>query len=208
MKNHSPRIFLHIISLIPATWLFWQMWLWYNFFPHDLTANPIEFITDFTGNWTIRFLLLTLCISPLAKLTKWRLIKYRRALGLYAFSYGLFHFLNYTVLDYFFDWMLILEDIFKRPAITFGMLAFLLLIPLAITSFKYFIKKMAANWKSLHRIIYIITIFAITHNYMMVKADILIPVIHAIILSCLLTLRIYFSLDKKRMFKKNSKFLY
>lgn len=198
MKKHAPRILLHIIFLIPALWLFWQVWLWYNFAPHDLTANPIEYITDFTGDWTIRFLLLTLSISPLAKLAKWRLLKYRRAVGLYAFFYGLLHFLNYMVLDYFFDWPLILEDIFKRPAITFGMLAFTLLIPLTITSIKYFMKKMAANWQKLHRLIYVITIFAVIHNYMMVKADVLIPVIHAIILCSLLAVRVYLSLEKQK----------
>ena len=198
MKKHGTRILLHIIFLIPALWLFWQVWLWYSFAPHDLTANPIEYITDFTGDWTIRFLLLTLSVSPLAKLAKWRLLKYRRAVGLYAFFYGFLHFLNYMVLDYFFDWSLILEDIFKRPAITFGMLAFTLLIPLAITSIKYFMKKMAANWQKLHRLIYVITIFAVIHNYMMVKADVLIPVIHAIILCSLLAFRVYLSLEKQK----------
>ena len=198
MKKHGTRIFLHIFFLIPAIWLFWQVWLWYNFAPHALSANPIEYITDFTGEWTIRFLLLTLSISPLAKLTKWRFLKYRRAVGLYAFFYGFLHFLNYMVLDYFFDWPLIVEDIIKRPALTFGMLSFTLLIPLAITSIKYFIKKMGKNWQKLHRFIYAITIFAVIHNYMMVKADVLVPVIHAIILCSLLSVRVYLSLKKKK----------
>ncbi|MCC3862015.1 sulfite oxidase heme-binding subunit YedZ [Pseudemcibacter aquimaris] len=191
MFKDIKRPILHLICVLPSLWLFHQVWLWYNFAPHDLTANPIEYITDFTGDWTVRFLLLTLSISPLAKIFKLRILKYRRAVGLYAFYYGLLHFLNYMVLDYFFDWTLILEDIFKRPAITFGMLAFVLLVPLAVTSASYFMKKMGKAWQKLHNIIYVITIFAVTHNYMMVKADVLVPTIHAIILAGLLGYRLY-----------------
>jgi methionine sulfoxide reductase heme-binding subunit len=132
MIKDYKRPLIHLMSLLPAVWLFHQVWLWYSFAPHELTANPIEYITDFTGDWTIRFLLLTLTVTPLAKLLKWRILKYRRAIGLYAFFYALLHFLNYMVLDYFFDWQLILEDIFKRPALTFGMLGFTLLIQLAV----------------------------------------------------------------------------
>ncbi|MEZ5757885.1 MAG: protein-methionine-sulfoxide reductase heme-binding subunit MsrQ [Emcibacteraceae bacterium] len=196
------RVLIHILSLLPALWLFWQMSLWYRFLPHELSANPIEYITKFTGDWTIRFLLITLSVSPITKFTGWRLLKYRRAVGLYAFFYALLHFLNYMVLDYFFDWPLILGDIFKRPAITFGMVAFTLLIPLAITSFKYFIKKMAGNWQKLHQLIYIITIFAVIHNYMMVKADVLIPVIHAIILASLLCMRVYIKFNNRKASNK------
>ena len=203
MKINPRRLLLHIVCVIPALWLFWQIWLWYNFSSHELTANPIEYITDFTGDWTIRFLLLTLAITPLARLTKIKSLKYRRAIGLYAFFYGLLHFLNYMVLDYFFDWPLILEDIFKRPAITFGMLAFTMLIPLAVTSIKFIIKKMAANWQKLHRLIYLITVFAVVHNYMMVKADVLIPVIHAMILFGLLGVRVFLSFKKRKRTMKN-----
>ncbi len=193
------RPLLHIACAAPAIWLIYQNWLWLNFLPHELTANPIEYNTDFTGDWTIRFLLITLTVTPLAKLTKWRLLKYRRALGLYAFLYGLLHFLNYMVLDYFFDWALIIEDIFKRPAITFGMLAFTLLIPLAVTSFKFMVKKLGKNWQKLHRAIYVITICAVIHNYMMVKADVLIPVIHAMILTSLLGYRVYLNYNKRKI---------
>ncbi|HPF47460.1 MAG: sulfoxide reductase heme-binding subunit YedZ [Alphaproteobacteria bacterium] len=198
MTKDWRRVLIHILSVLPALWLFWQMSLWYRFLPHDLSANPIEYITKFTGDWTIRFLLITLSVSPITKFTGWRILKYRRAVGLYAFFYALLHFLNYMVLDYFFDWPLILEDIFKRPAITFGMVAFTLLIPLAITSFKFFIKKMAKNWQKLHQLIYIITIFAVIHNYMMVKADVLIPVIHAIILASLLCMRVYLKYNNRK----------
>jgi len=196
------RITLHLICALPAIWLGHQIWLWTNFAPHQLSANPIEYITDFTGDFTIRFLLLTLSITPLAKLTKWRILKYRRAVGLYAFLYGLLHFLNYMVLDYFFDWDLIIEDIFKRPAITFGMLAFTMLIPLAVTSFKYMMQKLGKNWQKLHRLIYILTISAVIHNYMMVKADVLIPVIHVMILSSLLGYRVYLNWNKRRIRSK------
>lgn len=197
MIKDYKRPLVHLICVLPALWLFHQIWLWYSFAPHELTANPIEYITDFTGGWIIRFLLITLSVTPLAKLTKWRLLKYRRALGLYAFFYALLHFLNYMVLDYFFDWPLILEDIFKRPAITFGMLAFTLLIPLAVTSINFMVRKLGKNWQKLHRLLYLLTISAVIHNYMMVKADVLIPIIHAIILFSLLGYRIYLNWHKR-----------
>lgn len=197
MIKDYKRLILHLICLVPSLWLFHQMWLWFNFAPHSLTANPIEYITDFTGDWTVRFLLISLSITPLAKIFKLRILKYRRAIGLYAFYYGLLHFLNYMVLDYFFDWSLILEDIFKRPALTFGMLGFTLLIPLAITSTKSLIKKMGRNWTKLHRLVYVLTIFAVIHNYMMVKADVFIPLIHATILIVLLGYRVYAQKNKR-----------
>lgn len=197
------RPIIHLLSLMPALWLFYQIWLWYSFAPHDLTANPIEYIMDFTGDWTIRFLLITLTVTPLAKISKWRILKYRRAVGLYAFFYGLLHFLNYMVLDHFFDFELIIEDILKRPAITFGMLGFTLLIPLAVTSFKAMIKKLGKNWQRLHKLIYVVTISAVTHNFMMVKADVLIPTIHAIILLSLLGYRVYAYKNKRIKRAKN-----
>ena len=206
IKNvFSLRVLLHLLSAGPVLWLGYQIWLWLNGAPHVLTANPIEYITDFTGRGTVRMLLITLCVSPLAKFTKWRILKYRRLLGLYAFLYGLLHFLNYMVLDYFFDWELIIEDVLERKAITFGMIAFVGLIPLAVTSFKFMMKKMGKNWQKLHSLIYIITILAVTHNYMMVKADVLVPTIHAIILAILLSYRVYVNWlkyktsNKKRM---------
>lgn len=199
MINNLPRIFLHLLSLLPALWLGHQIWLWYNFSPHDLTANPIEYIMDYTGGWTIRFLLITLCITPLAQLSKWRILKYRRLIGLYAFLYALLHFLNYMVLDYFFNWSLIIEDILKRPAITIGMLTFILLIPLVVTSTKAAIKKLGKDWQKLHRLIYLLTCFAVIHNYMMVKADVTIPIIHGIILVFLLGYRIMKRRNKRKL---------
>ncbi|MBT5188010.1 MAG: sulfoxide reductase heme-binding subunit YedZ [Kordiimonadaceae bacterium] len=192
-KKYRPwlRLLIHIICVAPALWISYQIWLWLNFETHVLTANPIEHITDFTGKWTVRFLLITLSVTPLVKLTKWRLLVYRRLLGLYAFLYGLMHFLNYMVLDYFFDWELIIEDVLERKAITFGMLALVGLLILAATSFKFAVKKLGKKWQKLHRLIYPLTIFAVTHNYMMVKADVLIPTIHAIILAMLLSYRLY-----------------
>ncbi len=190
-KVFSLRVLLHLLAIGPVLWLSYQMWLWLSGAPHVLTANPIEYITDFTGRGTVRMLLITLCVTPLAKLGKWRILKYRRLLGLYAFLYGMLHFLNYMVLDYFFDWELIIEDVLERKAITFGMIAFACLIPLAATSFKFMMKKMGKNWQKLHRLIYIITILAVTHNYMMVKADVLVPTIHAMILAILLSYRVY-----------------
>lgn len=199
MVKILPRLFIHALFIGPAIWLGWQIWLWYSLSPHELSANPIEYITDFTGNWTVRLLLLTLTITPLARLTKWRLLKYRRAIGLYAFLYGLLHFLNYMMLDHYFNWSIIIEDVVKRPAITFGMATFIMLITLAITSFKFAKIKLGKNWLKLHRLIYILSITAILHNYMMVKADVLIPLIHATILSILLLYRVYLNWYKRRI---------
>ena len=165
MTKDWRRVLIHILSVLPALWLFWQMSLWYRFLPHDLSANPIEYITKFTGDWTIRFLLITLSVSPITKFTGWRILKYRRAVGLYAFFYALLHFLNYMVLDYFFDWPLILEDIFKRPAITFGMwhshcLYRLLLRLLSFSSKKW--PKIGKNFINLFTLLLSLQLFIIT----------------------------------------------
>jgi sulfoxide reductase heme-binding subunit YedZ len=106
------------------------------------------------------------------------------------------------VLDYFFDWTLIIEDVVERKAITFGMLAFACLLILALTSFKFAVKKLGKRWQKLHRLIYLLTILAVTHNYMMVKADVLIPTIHAIILAILLSYRLYVYVKKNKTSNK------
>ena len=100
-------------------------------------------------------------------------------------------------MDYFFDWKLIIEDVLERKAITFGMIAFAALIPLAVTSFKFMMKKMGKKWQRLHQLIYVLAIFAVTHNYMMLKADVQVPTIHAIILAILLSFRLYYYFQKR-----------
>ena len=162
----------------------------YNGFTGNLTANPIKEITHFTGEWALRFLLITLAITPLRKLTrKNALIRFRRMLGLFAFFYACLHFCTYLALDQFFDWNEILLDVAKRPYITVGFTAFVLLIPLAVTSTNKMAQRLGPNWRRLHTLIYPITILVIIHYLWLVKADILPPLIYGAILGVLLALR-------------------
>jgi len=185
------RLFWHVLAFLPAAWLFWQGWLLYDLQDNFLTANPIKYIHHYTGNWAVRFLLLSLAITPLRQIFKGNfLIKYRRMIGLYGFFYVMLHVANFVVLDYYFDWTTIVKEIIKRPAITFGMAAALLLVPLAITSTKGWIRRLGKNWGKLHRLIYLIAPLMIIHNFMMVKADLFMPSVHLTILSLLLGYRL------------------
>ena len=162
----------------------------YNGFTNNLTANPIKEITHFTGEWALRFLLITLSITPLRKITrKNALIRFRRMLGLFTFFYACLHFSTYLVLDQFFDWNEIVLDVAKRPYITVGFSAFVLLIPLAVTSTNKMAQRLGNNWRRLHSLIYPIAILVIFHYLWLVKADILPPVIYGLILCLLLALR-------------------
>lgn len=162
----------------------------YNGFTNNLTANPIKEITHFTGEWALRFLLITLSITPLRKITrKNALIRFRRMLGLFTFFYACLHFSTYLVLDQFFDWNEIVLDVAKRPYITVGFSAFVLLIPLAVTSTDKMAQRLGNNWRRLHSLIYPIAILVIFHYLWLVKADILPPVIYGLILCLLLVLR-------------------
>lgn len=157
-----------------------------------LTANPIEFITLSTGTWTLVFLLVTLGITPLRKLTglAW-LIKFRRLVGLFAFFYAFLHFITYIWLDKFFDFPDMVKDVIKRPFITAGFFAFLLLIPLAATSTTLAIRKLGGrNWQLLHRAIYLSAAAAVLHFWWKVKADTREPAIYAAVLGVLLLYRV------------------
>ncbi len=164
----------------------------YRGFAGRLTANPIEFITLSTGTWTLAFILVTLSVTPLRKLTglAW-LIKFRRLIGLFAFFYACLHFLTFVWLDKFFDLSDMVKDVIKRPFITAGFFAFLLLIPLAATSTAWAIRKMGGrNWQLLHRIIYLSAAAAVVHFWWKVKADTRQPLIYATILGVLLLYRV------------------
>jgi len=157
-----------------------------------LTANPIEFITLSTGTWTLVFLLATLSVTPLRKLTglSW-LIRFRRLIGLFAFFYGCLHFTAYVWLDKFFDIPEMVKDVLKRPFITAGFCAFLLLIPLAATSTAGSIRRLGGrNWQLLHRAIYLSAVCAVVHFWWKVKADVREPAIYAAVLVALLLLRV------------------
>lgn len=161
-------------------------------FTDELGINPVETVTHQTGLWSLRFLLLTLAITPLRRLTGWNaLIRLRRMLGLYAFFYACLHVLTWLVLDHFFDWVEIAKDIGKRSYITAGFAAFVLLVPLAATSTNRMIKRLGGSrWKRLHSIVYIIGTLAMVHFLWLIKADIREPLIYAIALTALLAFRI------------------
>lgn len=178
---------LFLASLIPLSRL-----VWYGY-SDQLGANPIEFITRSLGTWTLVFLLLTLSISPLRNLSggSW-LIKLRRMAGLFAFFYALLHFITYIWLDQFFDLSAIYKDVIKRPFITIGFAAFVLLIPLALTSTNAMMKKLGGKrWQLLHKLVYVIAIFAVLHYWWLVKKDITQPVIYASLLAVLLGYRVW-----------------
>lgn len=156
-----------------------------------LGANPIEFITRSTGTWTLVGLLVTLSITPLRRLTgRADLLRYRRMLGLFAFFYACLHFLTYIWLDQFFDPATIARDIVKRPFITVGFTAFVLLIPLAATSNHAMMRRLGRRWQLLHRLIYLIAVLGVIHYLWLVKKDLTDPLIYGGILVLLLAVRL------------------
>jgi sulfoxide reductase heme-binding subunit YedZ len=189
------KIIVFIACLVPLALLLWRF---FGPAPFDMTtwgtglgANPIETITHVTGDWTLRFLLITLAITPLRKLLNIpSLIKFRRMLGLFAFFYATLHFLTYIWLDKFFNLHEILADVAKRKFITIGFTAFVLLIPLAITSTAGWIRRLGGKrWQALHRLIYFAAIAGVIHYLWLVKADIRRPVQYGIVLAILLLYR-------------------
>src|SRR6516162_6239810 len=184
----KPRYLKPIIFLACLTPLARLAWKAYN---SGLGANPIQVITFSTGTWTLTFLLITLSITPLRKLTKqYWLIQYRRMLGLFAFFYGCLHFTTYIWLDQFFDLHSIYKDIHKRPFITAGFTAFVLMIPLAATSTQWAIRKLGKRWQKLHRLIYFSASAGVVHYIWLVKKDVRVPFIYAAVLGILLLYRV------------------
>lgn len=176
-----------LVCLLPLTALGWRG------LHNGLTANPIEFITHATGDWTLRFILFTLCVTPLRKLLRFPdLIRFRRMLGLFAFFYGCLHFSTYIWLDKFFNLKEVWKDISKRPYIAVGFLAFVLLIPLAITSTAGWIRRLGGRrWQLLHRAIYISAIAGVIHYYWLVKSAVIRPAAYGAILAVLFLWRLF-----------------
>ena len=168
----------------------------------SLGANPIEKITRITGYWTLTFLLISLTITPLRRFSGWNwLMRLRRMLGLFVFFYASLHFLTYLVLDQFFDWASIVNDIFKRPYITVGFPAFLLLVPLAVTSNNRMIKLMGGKrWLLLHRLVYLCAIGGVVHYWWLVKKDLTNPLTFAVLLGLLLGIRLIYWLRGLNVF--------
>lgn len=164
-----------------------------------LGANPIEALTHTTGEWGLNLLVMSLAITPLRRWLHWNvLMRFRRLLGVASFIYLLAHFLIFLVFDHLFDLHTILEDIIERPYITVGFLGFILMIPLAITSFSVIQRKMGKHWVMLHKLAYGVAVLAVVHYWWLVKADVLIPAIYAIIIGGLLGTRVYFSMVKRQ----------
>ena len=175
---------LFVLCLVPLTLLMLDA------FTHHLGANPVEKLNHRTGIWTLRLLLITLTITPLRRLTGWNvLIRLRRMFGLYTFFYACLHFSTWLVFDHFFDVHEIVKDIVKRPYITVGFSAFVMLIPLAITSTNKWMRRLGSRWVKLHQLVYVIATLGVLHYLWLVKADVRNPVIYGSILAVLLAYR-------------------
>lgn len=192
----------HIVAIKAIVWLLAFIPLarlvWFGF-TDNLGANPIEFIEHSTGTWALVFLLLSLSMTPIRLLTGqvWQ-IQLRRLLGLWMFFYACLHITTYIWLDFGFLFDEILEDVFEHPRILVGFLAFVMTIPLALTSNSFMMKKLKTKWKTLHKTVYLIAILAVLHFLLLVKRDLTEPVYYAIALAILLGIRVYFHYKKRK----------
>ena len=181
---------LFLLCLLPLAFLLLRAFEVAGF---GLGANPIEELLHELGRWGLKFLLLSLSVTPLRRWTGWNwLLKFRRMLGLFAFFYIILHFLTYAVLDQSLDIAAIVEDVIKRPYITLGMTGLLLLIPLAVTSTKGMMRRLGKRWQKLHRLVYVIAIVGVWHFYWQVKLDTLEASMYALVLAVLLATRVYY----------------
>jgi sulfoxide reductase heme-binding subunit YedZ len=187
LKSKFAKPVVFILCLLPFSSIVWRI------FFGDLGANPVETITHATGDWTLRFLLITLAISPFRQ---WfglsALLRFRRMLGLYVFFYVCLHFSIWFIADHSLDFADMIGDIIKRPYITIGFSAFVLLIPLAITSNNAMVRKLGRRWNKLHQLVYPILMLGVLHYLWLVKADYLEPGIYALIAAILLLQRVKF----------------
>ena len=186
MGMRAAKAAVFAAAVAPAVWMAWKV------VNNDAGANPIEYITHGTGDWTLRLLLITLAITPVRRLLALpELIRFRRMLGLFAFFYGLLHLMTYVWLDKFFDWPEMVKDVAKRPFITMGTLAFALMIPLAVTSTAGWIRRLGGRrWQRLHRLIYLSAAAGVVHYWWLVKSDIRLPAAYGAILALLLAARL------------------
>ena len=181
------KLVLFVNGVVPLVLLLWDV------YRKQVGANPLEFVTRTTGMLTLAFLLITLAISPLRRITglNW-LIRFRRMLGLFAFFYGSLHLATYVAFDRFFHLTTIPSDIVKRPFIAIGMTAFLLMLPLAITSTDKMVKRLGGKrWARLHRIVYAAGVLGVLHYYMLVKSDVRLPLTFAFLVFLLLGFRLF-----------------
>jgi sulfoxide reductase heme-binding subunit YedZ len=185
LKSKFTKPVLFLLCLVPLFSLIWRA------YTGDLGVNELETVTRSTGDWTLRFLLITLSISPLRQ---WFglpvLLRFRRMLGLYVFFYACCHFSIWFIVDHGFNFIEMVEDVIKRPFITVGFSALMLLIPLAVTSNNAMVRKLGRRWKKLHQLTYLIVTLGVLHFLWLVKADYLEPGIYALIAVILLLHRL------------------
>jgi sulfoxide reductase heme-binding subunit YedZ len=189
------KVVVFLLCLSPAILLALQLLsaiLGWQAFQGDVTANPIEYFTHATGDWTLRFLLISLSVTPLRKILHLPLlIRFRRMLGLFAFFYVCLHFTIWFAIDHFFAWHEMWADVLKRRFITVGFLGFVLLIPLALTSTAGMIRRLGGKrWQALHRLVYATAVLGVIHYYWLVKSDVRRPLTYAAILAVLLAWRV------------------
>ena len=191
------RRVIFVAALLPLAWLV------YGAFTGNLSANPIDYITDWTGLTALSFLVISLTVTPLRRLTGWNeIIRLRRMLGLCSFFYACLHLLTWVVIDLFFDLQRAGEDILKRPFITLGMATFLMLLPLALTSTTAMIRRLGKRWTQLHRLAYVAAITAVIHFWWVVKADFRDPRLWALALTVLFGFRAWWML-RTRLFSRS-----
>ena len=202
LSSKWTKLALFLLSLVPLGILLWLVWQAYSTGnPTEyVSANPIEYITHYTGDWTIRFICFTLCITPLRMLMNQpKITGFRRMLGLFAFFYGCLHLAAWIFLDPRQNTIAaIWEDIVKRRYITVGMLAFVAMVPLAITSTAGWVRRLTfKRWKQLHRLIYLTAVAGVIHYYWLVKADTQRPIRYGVIIGALLLSRLVYTMRRK-----------
>jgi len=209
--------FVFVAALIPIGYLAWTT------YTGNLSANPLSDITNVTGDWALRFLCITLGVTPLRRVSGWNgAIRFRRMLGLFAFFYGSLHFLTYVVLDRLAgldlsdtnaSWMAgrslvaaVGRDVYKRPFVAVGFTAFTLMIPLAVTSTAGMIRRLGGRrWQALHRLMYVSCIAAVVHYWWLVRADVRRPVAYGAVMTILLAFRPYWARTHRDAFKTKSR---
>lgn len=193
MKRAILKLLVFALALIPFGSLAWRL------YSADLGVNPAETLQLETGIWTLRFLILTLAVTPMRRVTGWnRIIQYRRMLGLFAFFYGTLHFFSYLALDQYFSLEGMLADVRKRPFITAGFVSFILMVPLAVTSTKGWIRRLGRRWQVVHRLVYLAAAAGAVHYLWKVKVATGSPVYYAVIVGALLAFRVAWSVRKAR----------
>ena len=192
------RIAIWVVGLAPPIWLTTAL------FRRTLGINPVETIILVEGRWTLVFLLATLAVTPIRRLTGWnRIVQLRRLLGLFAFFHACVHFLSYVGINHLFELSIIVEDVLERRYITAGFTALLLLVPLAVTSTKGWIRRLGKRWQRLHRLSYVAASLGVLHFYWKVKADTFWPLLAAVTLAGLFAVRLAYRRKRSRRRKEH-----